>query len=340
MKGIGLRTTVASCVIGPDARLASPHSLTLNDDAATRVTRTARTTGTRRTPIKHVIYIIGENRTFDHGFATFVPRPGQTIGNLLSEGIIRADGSKGPNWSKAQQWEAVDSGTFSLHPRKTVPFGTLPPVNTDGAPKTPHFPTAAAARDTEPALPYKDYFELTTGGTGLNGRRRRHPVPRLAGQWPVPDQPVHLIRLVYQQPGPPLLPDVAGDRLRHHQGDEAEPERMPGRPVALGRDDGSAPAPTASHSPRASRMRRRAKAPPPWASGTCRRVMHRTSRSWQTSTRWNDNFHQAIEGGTGANHVFVGYGTAIFYADANGNPTTPPSNQIENPNAQPGTNNW
>ena len=50
----------------------------------------------------------------------------------------------------------------------------------------------------------------------------------------------------------------------------------------------------------------------------------------------DDNYHQAIEGGTGANHVFVGYGTAIFYADANGNPTTPPSNQIENPNAAAG----
>ncbi len=54
----------------------------------------------------------------------------------------------------------------------------------------------------------------------------------------------------------------------------------------------------------------------------------------------DDNFHQAIEGGTGANHIFVGYGTAIFYADSKGNPATPPSNQIENPNAQPGTNNW
>jgi len=29
-----------------------------------------------RTPIKHAIVIIGENRTFDHVFATYIPRRG------------------------------------------------------------------------------------------------------------------------------------------------------------------------------------------------------------------------------------------------------------------------
>jgi phospholipase C len=31
-----------------------------------------------QTPIKHVIVIIGENRSFDHVFATYVPPPGQS----------------------------------------------------------------------------------------------------------------------------------------------------------------------------------------------------------------------------------------------------------------------
>ena len=31
------------------------------------------------TPIKHVIVIIGENRSFDHVFATYVPKHGQTV---------------------------------------------------------------------------------------------------------------------------------------------------------------------------------------------------------------------------------------------------------------------
>ncbi len=54
----------------------------------------------------------------------------------------------------------------------------------------------------------------------------------------------------------------------------------------------------------------------------------------------SDNFHQSVMGGTGANHIMLGFGDAIYYADANGDPATPPENQIENPNAQSGTNNW
>ncbi len=54
----------------------------------------------------------------------------------------------------------------------------------------------------------------------------------------------------------------------------------------------------------------------------------------------SDNYHQAIQGGTGANHLAIGYGETLFYADSNGNPATPPSNQIENPDPQSGTNNW
>ena len=45
--------------------------------------------GKTATPIKHVIVIIGENRTFDHVFATYDPHTkGQTVANLLYKGII------------------------------------------------------------------------------------------------------------------------------------------------------------------------------------------------------------------------------------------------------------
>jgi phospholipase C len=54
----------------------------------------------------------------------------------------------------------------------------------------------------------------------------------------------------------------------------------------------------------------------------------------------SDNYHQAVMGGTGANHVALGTGYAAFYQDANGHPTAPPAGQIENPNPQPGTNNF
>jgi phospholipase C len=50
----------------------------------------------------------------------------------------------------------------------------------------------------------------------------------------------------------------------------------------------------------------------------------------------SDNFHQSVMGGTGANHVMLGTGDAIFWSDGKGNPTVPPSH-IANPNPLPGT---
>ena len=68
----------------------------------------------------------------------------------------------------------------------------------------------------------------------------------------------------------------------------------------------------------------------------------------------SDNFHQGVMGGTGANHVMLGSGDRIWFSDGKGNAAVPPHNQliaagtpnagivdeIENPNPQPGTNNW
>jgi len=51
----------------------------------------------------------------------------------------------------------------------------------------------------------------------------------------------------------------------------------------------------------------------------------------------SDNYHQAVMGGTGANHVMLGTGDSIFWSDGNGNPTVPPSH-IANPNPLPGSN--
>jgi len=64
-------------------------------DAATHQLKTA-------TPIKHVIIIVGENRSFDHLFATYKPKSkNEKVLNLLSEGIVNADGSPGPISSRA-----------------------------------------------------------------------------------------------------------------------------------------------------------------------------------------------------------------------------------------------
>jgi phospholipase C len=54
----------------------------------------------------------------------------------------------------------------------------------------------------------------------------------------------------------------------------------------------------------------------------------------------SDNFHQSIEGGTGANHVALGTGDADWFSDGKGNALVPPALNTENPDPQPGTNNY
>jgi phospholipase C len=52
-----------------------------------------------------------------------------------------------------------------------------------------------------------------------------------------------------------------------------------------------------------------------------------------------DNYHQPIMGGTAANYFALATADVGFYT-ADGKPDVPPAKQIENPDAQPGTNNW
>ena len=55
----------------------------------------------------------------------------------------------------------------------------------------------------------------------------------------------------------------------------------------------------------------------------------------------SDNFHQSVMGGTGANHIMFGLRRrSSGSATARAMPRLPPTNQIENPNPQPGTNNY
>ena len=49
----------------------------------------------------------------------------------------------------------------------------------------------------------------------------------------------------------------------------------------------------------------------------------------------SDNFHQSVDGGTGANHIMFGHGDAIWFSDGKGNPATPPHNVL----VAPGTPN-
>src|SRR5262249_2408287 len=82
------------------------------------------------TPIEHVIVIVGENHTFDNLFGGYVPRPGQTIMNLLSQDIIDEQGNPGRKFALARQRTANSKGAYSLNPTRTGPYAKLPQPNT------------------------------------------------------------------------------------------------------------------------------------------------------------------------------------------------------------------
>src|SRR5580698_10525805 len=69
-----------------------------------------------QSPIKHVVVIIGENRSFDHVYATYKPVSGDTVSNLLSKGIVNNDGSNGPNYGITAQYYAADRTKYSISP--------------------------------------------------------------------------------------------------------------------------------------------------------------------------------------------------------------------------------
>src|SRR5271168_3360067 len=102
-------------------------------------------------PIKHVIVIIGENRSFDHVFATYVPKRGESVDNLLSKGIVTLDSNlnaiPGPHFHKAQQLAASDLGAttggdpFLLSPPKSeFPGNILPSPLAGGPPGAAYVP--------------------------------------------------------------------------------------------------------------------------------------------------------------------------------------------------------
>jgi phospholipase C len=143
--------------------LGAPAQAANDQDSAADAIKTA-------TPIKHVIIIVGENRSFDHIFATYVPKSkSERVLNLLSEGIINADGSPGPNFAKARQFEIVSApsgGKFfsSADMANKQLYATLPPPDVNGVQNPP---AAGLLPAGDPGLPSDAQFLLGTGGTGL-----------------------------------------------------------------------------------------------------------------------------------------------------------------------------
>jgi phospholipase C len=340
-----------------------------------------------KSPIKHVIVIVGENRSFDHIFATYKPKHGQTIDNLLSKQIITESGEPGTNYALALQSSADVTGSteFQLSPASKTPYTKLPaPLN--GGPtdvcKSNGICSLGDALSSEDGLPYdgdtdKDdqyYVDLTIGGSELTGKV---PDTRIAGvnatapysslpggpfqlsntkgadtfTWDsYAASPVHRFYQMWQQADC----NVAYATKRNPSGCKNDLFAWTEVTVGAGTNGLSQPANfSTDYSPTAKTT----------GEGSTSMGFYNVLqgdapyfKQLADTYAMSDNYHQPAMGGTGLDSIMLQFGDAIWFYDPNSStPFTPPHNalvwadqpadagvvdEIENPNPQPGTNNW
>jgi phospholipase C len=272
--------------------------------AAAVTSLVALNNGPTTTPIQHVIVVVGENQTFDAVFGTYQPPPGQTVKNLLSEGIVNADGSPGPNFALARQSQAGKQTSWTLNPARTAPFAYLPQPVTTGLPPPLQDPggTGSVADTRFPAnLPngpfqltkYTPYTSTTTGAqTG---------------------DPVHRFFQMWQQTG----------------GDNSKLDLYTWVAITTGQGGDTAgitPANPAQGGELMSFLNMAAGDAPLFKS---------LAQHFAVS----DNYHQSIMGGTGMNFFALATGDLPVF-NTSGAIGAPPANQIDDPTPQPSTDNF
>lgn len=266
-----------------------------------------------RTPIEHLIVIIGENQTFDGLFATYVPKPGSTVNNLLAQGIIDGDGNPGPYYAKALQNRATPAGTYTLDLQRAGPYPTLPRPRLIGVQDQNFHDVTNTADPRFPATLAPGPFSIT----------RYVPYPKesdtatLAGSTAnlsaATGDPVHRFFQMWQQTGgdnsrPDLFAWVAvttgmgGDTNGITAQDPGQGGELMGFVNMLRGDAG---------------------------------YLHSLADHYAMS----DNYHQFIMGGTGMNFFSIATADLPVYR-ISGALAAPPPNQVENPNPAAGSENF
>ena len=328
-----------------------------------------------RTPIKHVIVIVGENRSFDHLFATYEPaKKGESVDNLLSKHIVKKDGTPGSKFKQAEQFsaDATDSSTYQIAPKKKTLYDPMPaPLN--GGPtdvcKDNGICTLADATSSESGLAEEYYAFMLTGGSELTGKV---PDSRITGVHstapyftlkPGPFQltnsnnadtfpydsyaasPVHRFYQMFQQL------DCDSSYISKENPDGCLKDLFAWTEVTQGAGQNGQPQPSnfsTDYAPGAKTT----------GEGSTALGFYNMAQGDAPYTRYladnyalSDNYHQPAKGGTGLDSIMLFFGDAIWFYDPNSpTPFTPPHNamtafggpvdEIENPNPQMNTNNY
>src|SRR5579859_5859935 len=324
------------------------------------------------TPIKHVIVVLAENSSFDHAFGTYRPRNGQHIANLLSKGIVKEDGTPGPNFNQAAQFTVTSQPNYfiSAPDNSKTAFTTLPPPDLNGVPVTasdtnpPPFATVAAAHAAEPSLEFEDDVLLTSGASGIpvkpetNGTR--NPDTRILNVTNLPNGPFQQTAKDAQGHGLPY--DAYTEDTIHRffqmwqQSDCTVQHATRDNPSGCQRD--LLPYVITTFAGLTEE-----------GMGTSMAFFNMNQGDAPTLKRLAqeysiaDNYHQAVMGGTGANHIMIGTGDVYLFNNTfaengvfNANsfqPAPPPKapgsvlglppqiqiSLVANPNPVPGSNN-
>ena len=330
-----LRLSTSICATALACSMLTYVPLGYSDDKPDRVVDRIKTAS----PIKHVIIIVGENRSFDHLYATYVPKNrGEKVLNLLSEGIVNADGTPGPNFAKAQQYQIVSApngGKFfsSADMANKQLYATLPSPDLNGVgPVSPALPLLAVGGD--PGLAPQDQFLLGTGGTGL--AFTKGPDPRITNVNSLLPGP-------FQLTGPTMPYDAyAADTVHQYF------QMVQQVDCAIDAEHVSKDNPTGCLHDLQSAIDTTYSTPPggsPRDTGQTMEFFNMQNgdaplfKFLADKYTMSDNYHQPVLGGTGPDSQPLGFADQIFFSDGNGNPAPPPATRVYNPDPAAGTLN-
>ena len=364
-----LKTIISNTLAGVRVGLCSAAVLQLTAGAtfaAAAQDNSAKTSS----PIKHVIVIIGENRSFDHVFATYQPKKGESVWNLLSEGIVNSNGAPGPHFAEAEQHSAADYAVnaFSLSPQKypfkdnVLPAPLVGGPSQGGKPSVSYIPnnSLSVAKASENGLAPDYYQYLVTGGSlqthALPDSRIKDvntlppgPFQLTSATFTYDDyaaSPVHRFYQMWQQ----LDCSLSHITAERPSGCDAALFSYVEVTVGAGSNGLAPPKDFSIDLP----------GEPNTGEGSSALGFYNVQKgdapyfkTLADTYAMSDNFHQSVNGGTGANHIMLGHGDALWFSDGKGHAQTPPHDvstgtsakpttldEIENPNPQPGTNNW
>jgi len=256
-----------------------------------------------RTPIRHLVVVIGENVSFDALYGTYVPTTGQRIDNLRSRGIVGEDGLPGPRYADAAQHRYHNvGGRYSIDLEREKAYEKLPAPSLVG---TYDANTLVWHGD----VPDPRFVSLTSNGP--YSLTRFAPFGLEAGV--ETGDPVHRFFQMWQQTA------GSNDDLRRYVWVATTAGRGADTPEV-----------TAQH---------------PGQGGEVMGFLNMAAgdapyfRQLADQYALSDNYHQSLMGGTTANFIALATGDLARY-ELDGKVTSPPAQQIENPNPQPGSDNF